>query len=252
MKNELPVNIFWGEHRTSELLAMKIKSQLENSQKIIDEKIPFIEYTKYEWNDYIELLYRQKELEEKGVSQEEFNKIIRTQKSPELKKYDNQLQDEYGPVSFNLHDGVKINGYNTPDIAFWIPERIQEDKELSDKLINLGKRHNLEIESRIHRKDLTKKFNIGSPNSIIVECYQPSPEETMYYPTEELKELAIKYTPAKQGVWYHTQIAKTEHPLFVDAVKKYSAYLKDAILETKKMGLTQYLGEIPRLKEENK
>jgi hypothetical protein len=248
MRNKLPTNVFWGEHRISELLAMNIKSQLENSLEIIDAKIPFIEYTEYKWHDYIELLYRQKESEEKGISSEQFNEIIRTQKRPEQEKYDKQLRQQYGSVSFNLHDGVKIYGYKTPDIAFWIPETIQEDEELSDRLIDLGKKHNLEIETRIYRKDPKKMINFGSPNSIIVECYQPSPEETMHYPTAELEELARKYSPASQGVWYHNQVAKTEHPLFVETVKKYSDYLKDAILETKKLGLTQYDGELPRLK----
>ena len=237
MKNKyLQPGILWGQHRTSELLAMGVKEKLENDPDI--EGIPFIEFEKWGQDDYIERLYRQKEALEQGETEESYDEKWRLQTKPMLREYEKELRQNHGPFLFNLHDGCKVNGYLTADIEFWIPNYINEDKKLGQLLKNIGEEKGLEIKPLYFHSNPQDKIKINSPENIVVELMTPQPEGWLNYPNEEVKNLANKFDPLSNEFFVYKNLDKS-NPLYAETIEKYSTFLKEAILRSRDLELTQ-------------
>jgi len=226
----LSPGVLWGQHRTSELIAMGVKERLENDSGIA-KSIPFVEFERYNLDDYIELLHRQKEAAKSGVSADEFEEYLRTRVRPETLAYEDSLREQHGPFLFNLHDGNKYQHVDY-DIEFRIPNHIKDDKKLGTYLEQVAERHGLKLKLEYFHPTSSTLFEINSPNSVIVEFMTPEAEISLDYHSDEIRELVERFKREflKTKIEDKYKVLDCTSQLYLQTVDRYTDFMKDVLL----------------------
>lgn len=224
----LTPGVIWGQHRTTELIAMAVKGLLETDLDIRAADIPFVEFKEYRIDDYVERLYRLKEAAERGDPKtlSEYTAEV----SPRVCAYARQLRMEYGSLMFNLHDGDYLAPPFFRNIEFDIPPFISKKDELKNHLMRAAKRHGLKI-------IVLQSQQIPGANyteSLGVDFVGPKP--STIFPFEEVRELAKRFCSA-EATCYKTVVL--EDTLCKEVVLRYTAFMKDVLLRLKDLEITE-------------
>jgi hypothetical protein len=225
IKGGLEPQIIWGEHRTSEPLAMDIRQRLLKDD-YISSRITFHEYEKTAVSDYTEKLFAQDRAAKEGKTLDQIRAMLSGFRE-EKRNYDHQLRHEFGPLVFNLHDGYKRDGVNY-DIEFRLPDGIKDEDMLVEYLQQIAEQHNITL--KITRAP--KAGFIKPPESIIVEFMTPNADEISAFPSEEIERLAKQYDPMDAGGrdFIDYKIADRNHPSYLEAIDKYSKFMRDVVI----------------------
>jgi len=218
-------SVIWGEHRTSEPLALDIKDQLLSDPNITS-RIIFHEHEKYKISDYTERLFRQQEAKGAGKTQEQIADMLRGFRT-EVKEYDKEQRKMLGELVFNLHDGYQRAGAEH-DIEFWIPPRIKDEEILVQYLESLAMEHNIKLKIRRFQKE----GFIRPPESIIVEFMTPNADTISSFPSEAVEKLAKEFDPMDAGArnFIDYKLPNREDISYKETVKKYVAFMKDVLM----------------------
>lgn len=209
-KEKVKVLVLVGEHRTTELLPLRIGERL----KELLGKDWILEYEKWRESDYVSVFERwKKEGEPRGESFHDFSaEMFRS-----LEKYERQLREEYGPLLFNLHRGHK----ETCDIEIRSNIYVKNEKKLAELAQGLAEKHGL----RIHVLEGGGELEIHT-GTITVEFTLP-PKLLKKLQSEQLKSAAQQTNDPE-----HTyQTDDESSPEFKKRVEAYANYMADLLRE---------------------
>ncbi len=246
MQKQRPPAILWGEHRSTELIAMGVKEKLASDPSIIS-RIPILEYKMYPLTDHIRVLRKKKKAVLKGVTPGEFDKKMKNVFKPQVRKYEQLLIAKYGPLLFNLHDGnVMASVDGASNIGFLMPDDIRKD-ELSRYLESVGGRHDLVvyIPSMMRRiKYMDGEIHFHPSVEIITVEFLPPPSIKRDYPSEEIRNLVRELEPELSedvgdasfkskviaNFSFTYKILDVKNPAFHETVDKYAGFMKDVLI----------------------
>lgn len=212
--------VLWGQHRSTELLAVSIYTLLKKDPKL---NVEFIEYKEYKVSDYVSVL---KQLHKAGLKGGDVN-ALRKRLGAQEKEYNTSLRKTYGPFMFNLHDGSK-NSFLKNDILILIPKFINEQETLKDYLITKAKKNNITISASC----LDEKFN---NDNLVVEFMLPE-SVPKSFESANIKELNNKYM--HPGFTYAMK-PDVQHPVFQETIIKYSSFMKEVLRNIHDLTLTE-------------
>ncbi len=215
------LGIIWGEHRTTELVAMGVKEGLERDAALEDTL--FVEYELYRSRDYVELLLREEFVWNGGSAGLNRTKVT----APQILEYERSLRRKYGSLLFNLHDGNKCQAHE-PDTEFLIPQ-YDIGTELLQVIARSAARSGLKTTCRFYGHD-SQLAEYPPFEHIIVEFMVP--KELLRYPSDKIEELVRKRRPYFAST-DHSLLYKAPDvtdPLYKEIVRKYTQLMKDIFI----------------------
>jgi hypothetical protein len=233
--------VLWGEHRSTEILPVRIKDELQSDDEIM-EHVKFIRYKLLEKSDYVNLL---KEWDSKcrpmdranGISVEKswerFQNVI-WEYIRELAEYERYLVKRHGPWVFNLHSRYSTR-YDAKKYPFQIKFLFNYDKdrlpyqELEKIIFEVNKKHGLKIGT----DDLLNHV-LGSDTSIpMVEfALHDIPERGISYHSDRVKRIIKGFKSDEDyGRVNNLKCVDGSNWRYKKAVEEYSSFMKDFLLE---------------------
>ena len=214
--NKNPV-IVWGEHRSTELLALRI-SELLATDSELKNKVKFVEFKYWRYSDYFSAYtyiinnYIRRNLRNKDLYNlwQEFMAI------PYKKHYHEELVKNYGSLIFNFHDYGKPSEREKPIISFTIPSTFKEGVQLARLIKKLAQHFGLDVIF----------FPISEIWPIYVEFY---PLRGTPYHLLTKDDLYKRILP--ESDWDKVQIPDVNHPLFNKSVEIFTLFMKQLLLE---------------------
>jgi hypothetical protein len=225
---QLHPGILWGQHRSSELIALGVKERLEKDQDIKKLQIPLIEFEEWEKDDYIALLFYERDMLQRGESEGVY-KDLKMEFASQVLKYQQSLREKYGSLLFNLHDGIKEGEMAPYDIQFRIPSFIQDSQLLEEYLCDVSKQHNLNLCVLVYPSYEGAPWGLLSSDNIITEFLTPEPERLKVYPSEEIRKLAERFDPIYAECSRY-KVPIIDDPFYVSTVYTYANFMKDVLI----------------------
>ncbi len=215
--NKKPV-IVWGEHRSSELVALGVYELLAKDPEL-KNKVKFVEYKHWRISDYFSAYnYIVENYIGKNLNNEQLFKLWLDYMAQPFDEYNEELVRKYGNLIFNLHDGPSLSHGNI-EVHFAITSTFEGWAQLDRWAHKLAKKFNL---------NFIPVIAIGS-RPIYVE-FHPMPGIPRYFLPKD--NLYKKFLPEER--WRTLQAPNTKHPLYKKSVKMLYLFMKELLLELTK------------------
>lgn len=206
--------ILWGQHRTTELMAIAVKDILKEDKKIQNK---FIEYEKWKFTDYCMQCVEAKEQNKKLYELWE-----------EVPKINEEIAQKHGKYGFNLHDELKFYDY---DIRFVISPKIKNHEKIKNCLEKASDNTGIKINA-----------SIGNEKSYFILAEFGRPKEIpTNYPSKDLEKIIFEFdgkdraNEEKLFGFNPYKMPDAENELFKETAKKYAKFMKEYLILEKEI-----------------